>query len=77
MSAKMRSDMYSDQRPSRVPIFHLSRRLAAATVLFVCLFFHVFSSRLSYIITRVAPHCVNTLRISVCLSLLYGKVSTQ
>ena len=40
----MRSDMYSDQRPSRVPISHFSRRLAATTG---AVFFHVFSWSLS------------------------------
>ena len=51
MSAKMRSDMYSDQRPSRVPIFHLSRRLAAATVFVVVVFSRLLTSAYTIIIS--------------------------
>ena len=47
----MRSDMYSDQRPSRVPIFHLSRRLAAATVFVVVVFSRLLPSAYTIIIS--------------------------
>ena len=50
----MRSDMYSDQRPSRVPISHFSRRLAAAKGFF----FSTSSPRLTSLPRRSLPYCV-------------------